>query len=246
MKYILLSLLTLSFMSIPVCAQEAKPGAADPKAYELLKSAQSARETFPANFAGFKAELICNDNGQVATGTIDYQPASGAKLAINGLSDEAHGWLTQQINSLLLHRRSRDFAEGDGRHPLSLAPDDQSPLGRRVVLNDKLKSSYRVRDGQTTEVDRTMGDRIVITILATTSTGKGKYLPHNFVVNTFDDKSGALNRTDMFTDEFTQAEGIWLPASRRVITAEAGKLTARIITIRNPQLHKGQEAASNR
>jgi hypothetical protein len=247
MKTILLSLLTLLFLSIPLCAQDAgaKPATADPKAYELLKSAQSARETFPADFAGFKAELICNDNGQVATGTIDYQPATGAKLAISGLSDEAHGWLTQQINSLLMHRRSRDFNEGDGRHPLSLAPDDQSPLGHRVLLNDKLKSSYRIRDGQTTEVDRTMGDhRIVISILATTATGKGKYLPHHFAVNTFDVKSGALKRTDMFTDEFVQVDGVWLPASRRVITGEDGKVTARVITIRNPQLHRVRDAAS--
>jgi hypothetical protein len=248
MKTILLFLLTISFLSIPLYAQDAgeKPATADPKAYELLKGAQSARETFPADFAGFKAELICNDNGQVATGTLDYQPATGAKLTITGLSDEAHSWLTQQMNSLLMHRRSREFAEGDGRHPLSLPPDDKSPLGRRVLLNDKLKSSYRVRDGQTSEVDRTMGDRIVITILATKATGKGKYLPQHYVLNTFDAKSGALNRTDMFTDEFAQVDGVWLPATRRVITADNGKLTARVITIRNPQLHKAPESASNR
>jgi len=50
----------------------------------------------------------------------------------------------------------------------------------------------------------------------------------------------------MFTDEFAQLDGIWLPASRRVITAEGGKLTARVVTIRNPQLHKAQGSASSR
>lgn len=76
MKSTLFSLLTLALASASVYAQDAnaKPAAADPQAYELLKSAQSVRETFPADFAGFKAEVICNDNGQVATGTLDYRP----------------------------------------------------------------------------------------------------------------------------------------------------------------------------
>jgi hypothetical protein len=248
MKTIFLLLLTISFLSIPIFAQDpgAKPAAADPQAYELLKGAQALRETFPMDFAGFKAELIFDDNGQIRSGSLDYQPAAGAKLTIAGLSDEANSWLTQQLNSLLSHRRASDFAKGEGRYPLSLPPGDHSPLGRRVLINDKLKSSYRIRDGQITEVDRTMGDRIVITILATRGTGNGKYLPHHFVVNTFDAKSGALSRTDMFTDEFAELDGVWLPSMRRVISAEAGKLTGRVIAIRNPQLRKARDSASVR
>ncbi|MDX2044688.1 MAG: DUF3386 family protein [Acidobacteriota bacterium] len=246
MKRILFVVVALVSCVTPLLAQEAASPKPDPQAYELLRRAQSVRETFPADFAGFKAELICNDNGQEAKGVLDYRPETGAKIIINGLSEEATGWVKQQLNSLLSHRRASDFAKGEGRHPLSLPPDDHSPLGRRLMVNDKLKSSYRVRDGQTTEVDRTMGDRIVVTILSTLPTGKGKFLPQHFVVTGFDVKTNQLLRTEMFTDEFAQTGNVWLPTSRRVVFAENGKLTARVITLRNPQLHQPQETATAR
>ena len=240
--FLLFALIALSGAAF---AQEAKPQPTpDPQAYELLRQAQSVRETFPVDFGGFKAELVCHDNGKEAVGTLDYQPTTGVKIQISAVSEDAYGWLNQQLSSLLSHRRAGDFAKGEGRHPLTLPEDDHSPLGRRVLVNDKLKSSYRVRNGQTTEVDRTMGDRIVITILTTLATGKGKYLPQHFVVNAFDVKTNQLTRTDMFTDEFAQVGHVWLPASRRVVTAENGKLTARVITLRNFELHKAANVAS--
>jgi hypothetical protein len=245
MKQTFFSFLCITLLTTTLLAQEAKPQPTpDPQAYELLKQAQSVRETFPADFAGFKAELVCNDNGKEAIGTIDYAPTTGVKIQITNVSEEFYGWLNGQLSSLLAHRRAGDFAKGEGRYPLTLPEDDHSPLGRRVLVNDKLKSSYRVRNGQTTEVDRTMGDRIVITILATLATGKGKYLPQHFVVSSFDTKTNQLLRSDMFTDEFTPVENIWLPSMRRIVTAENGKLTARVITLRKIALHKAPNAAS--
>jgi hypothetical protein len=244
MKRTFFSCLAITFLTTTLLAQDAKPQATpDPQAYALLKQAQSVRETFPADFAGFKAELVCNDNGKEAIGTLDYAPPTGVKIQITNVSEEAYGWLNQQLNSLLSHRRAGDFAKGEGRYPLTLPEDDHSPLGRRVNVNDKLKSSYRVRDGQTTEVDRTMGDRIVITILSTLATGKGKYLPQHFVVSSFDTKTNQLLRSEMFTDEFSLVENIWLPAARRIVTAENGKLTARVITLRKFELHKARNSA---
>ena len=213
---------------------------ADPQAYELLRHAQSLRESFPRDFIGFKAELVCNDNGKTATGTLDYTTAGGVKFEMTGLSEATAAWLKQELSSLLMHRRAGDFAQGDGRHPLTLPADDHSPLGRQVLVNDKLKSSYRIREnGQTAEVDRTMGpERIVITILETTATSPGKFMPRHFVMNAFDAKTSAMLRSQTYTEEFARVEGVWLPASRRIVTAEEGKLTARVITIRNAQLHK--------
>jgi Protein of unknown function (DUF3386) len=245
MKNIFLALIGLVTLTVSLHAQEPKPQATpDPQAYELLKRAQSVRESFPSEFAGFQAELVCDDNGKEVTGTLDYQPATGIKVTIAGLSEDAHNWLKQQLNSWISHRRAGDFAKGEGRYPLSLPVDNKSPLGRRVIVNDKYKSSYRLLDGQITEVDRTMGDNIVVTILSTLATGNGRYLPQHFVMSSFDTQSRQLLRSDMYTDEFTQVANVWLPASRRVITAEGGRLTARVIKLRKFELHKAANVAS--
>jgi hypothetical protein len=65
-------------LSIPLCAQDpgAKTATADPKAYELLKGAQSARETFPANFTGVvpllrSASMFSNLDGREAQWVTD-------------------------------------------------------------------------------------------------------------------------------------------------------------------------------
>lgn len=223
------------------------PTKANPEAFALLKSAHDARQTWPATFAGFTAEVMFNDNGKVSAGTLAYANTTGAEIKIKGLSEEAGEWLNNQLNSLLSHRRGGDFAKGDGRHPITFGVDDKSPLGRLLQLNDSLHSSYRVRDGQTVEVTRIMnGERFTITVLDTKSVEGGKYLPHNFTVTYFDAKTGQIKRSDMFTDAYEKKWGLWYPTSRRIVRAENGKLTTRIVEIRNPKSKSASEQAAKK
>ena len=62
----------------------AKPTKADPAAYELLKEAHDARQVWPADFAGFSAELSFNDNGKITKGTLSYEQ-KGVSLNVEGL-----------------------------------------------------------------------------------------------------------------------------------------------------------------
>jgi hypothetical protein len=72
----------------------------------------------------------------------------------------------------------------------------------------------------------------------------GKYLPHNFTVTYFDAKTGQLQRSDMFTDSYEKKWGVWYPTSRRIIHAQDGKLTTRIVEIRNIRAKSpGEQAA---
>ncbi len=245
-RQLMIMLFVAAFTSISGAAQQPTEQTmkAAPAAYALLKSAHAARETFPQNFAGFTAELTFNDNGRVSKGTVAYADAKGAEMKVEGLSEEATEWLQNQLNSLLAHRRNGDFAKGDGRHSITFGDDDKSPLGRLVQLNDSMKSSYRVRDNKTVEVTRTMmGERFTITVLDTTPTEGGKFLPRNFVVTYFDAKTGALKRTDMFSDVYARNGKIWMPVSRRIVKAENGQLTTRIIEISNPKMTAAAEAA---
>jgi hypothetical protein len=218
---------------------------ADPEAYALLKSAHDARQTWPANFAGFTAEFTFNDNGKVSTGSLAYAGNTGTEIKVEGLAAEASEWLNNQFNSLLAHRRGGDFSKGDGRHAITFGVDDKSPLGRLLELHDAMQSSYRVRDGQTVEVTRTMNEeRFIITVLNTQSVEGSKYLPHNFTVTYFDVKTGQLKRSDMFTDSYEKKWGVWYPTSRRIIRAENGKLTTRVIEIRNIRAKAAGEQAA--
>jgi hypothetical protein len=236
----------LAFLLIDTQAQSEKPPSpkADPAAWNLLKAARETREVLPDTVKHVAAQLVFNDNGDIKTGTVSYDVQSRAVIQMEGLSDEAKAWVEDQVNSVLAHRRNGDFNKADGRHPITFAAndkDDKSLLGRRVELHDSMKSSYRIRNHQVVEVDRTMADdHFVITVLETTPTTNGKFLPRTFVVNYFDAKTGALKRNEAFTDEYQNIDGVWLPALRRIVKAAEGKLTTRILEFRAAKVTRAE------
>jgi len=238
----------LALLSINGLAQTTKPNSnapisdsetrkADPVAWNLLKSTRDTRYYFLSNFVGFTTGVVLNDNGKVAKGTLKYDVGKGSELDIEGVEEEAKGWLNETVMNILGHRRSPDFDKGDGRHPITFGEDDNSPAGRRVALNDSMKSSYRIRDNHVTEVDRTVGaDHFTISIMEETPAGGGRFLPRHFTVTYFDAGTGALKRSEAFTDEYRQVDGLWFPTSRRVMRAENGKVSIRIIEFHNPRI----------
>jgi hypothetical protein len=131
------------------------------------------------------------------------------------------------VASTFGHRRSAPFDKADGRHRLTFSGPD-TLMGRRIAVHDRMKSAYRVRGDEITEVDRTIaGDRFIVTVLENLRTPEGKLLSKHFVVNHYDEQSGALTKTETYTDAFERIDGVWLPVSRRVVTAEAGRLSVR-------------------
>ncbi len=238
-KLFLLNLLApailLALLAFDVAAQNAAalPPKADPEAWNLLKAARETREVLPRTVKEVSAQLVFNDNGEIKTGTVTYDVSNQAIIKMEGLNDDAKAWVNDQVNSVLAHRRDGDFSKSDGRHHITFAADDKadkSPLGRRVELHDSMKSSYRIKHNQVVEVDRTMADdHFVITVLETTPTANGKFLPRTFVVNYFDTKSGTMKRSEAFSDTYQKIAGVWLPASRRIVRAAEGKFTVRII-----------------
>jgi hypothetical protein len=251
MKRAIFSICSLALFSIGAAAQPAnapsntQPQKADPAAWNMLKSARETSQTIPANFAGVTADVVLNNNGKTVKGSINYEAGKSVDLKIEGLDDEAKAWLSDQTMSIIAHRRGGDFSKGDGRHPITFAENDNSPAGRRIAVNDPMKSHYRVRDNQVVEVDRTMGaDHFIITVLDTTRTPDGKNLPRNFTVTYFDASSGAVNRAETFTDEYKLIDGVWFPASRRMFRAENGKVVTRVIEFQNPRIRFTNEQAA--
>lgn len=251
MKRAIFSFYCLALFSIVAMAQTAnsssttQPQKADPAAWNMLKSARETSQTLPANFAGVTADVVLNDNGKIAKGSINYEAGKSVELKIEGLDDEVKGWLNDQTMSIIAHRRGGDFSKGDGRHPITFAEDDSSPAGRRIAVNDPMKSHYRIRNNQVVEVDRTMGaDHFIITVLETTRTPDGKNLPRHFTVTYFDAKSGAVKRSETFTDDYKLIDGVWFPTSRRMFRAENGKVVTRIIEFHNPRIRFNNQQAA--
>ncbi|HKX27270.1 MAG TPA: DUF3386 family protein [Blastocatellia bacterium] len=242
---ILAFLFCVAALTVAGRAQSGPPQGADPEAWNMLNSARNSGQFFPANFSGATFEVVFNDHGQITTGRAEYKTTGRTEAQIEGLKDEAQVWLDEQINSILNHRRGGDFSKGDGKYPITFGQDDRSPAGRQLDLNDGMKSSYRIRNNQVAEVDRTMGgEHFTISILETTPLPGGKVVPRHFSVSYFDAKSGALKRTETFSDEYAKVGEVWFPASRRMVRAENGRVITRVIEFRNPKISLASEQAA--
>jgi hypothetical protein len=153
---------------------------------------------------------------------------------MKGLAAEENKKLESDITSLITHRRGGDFSRGDGKYPITFGADDKNPIGRLVQLNDEMRSSYRIRDNQVVQVNRTMGGEFfTINILETTPVAGGKFLPRQFTVTYMDDKTKAIKRAQFFTDAYELVDDAWLPKTRRIITVENGRTNVRLIGFQN-------------
>ena len=88
-----------------------QPQKADPAAWNMLKSARETSQTIPSNFAGVTFDVVLNDNGKVAKGSINYEAGGSAEVKVEALDEEAKGWLNEQTMSIIAHRRGGDFSK---------------------------------------------------------------------------------------------------------------------------------------
>src|SRR5262249_36937283 len=91
----------------------------------------------------------------------------------------------------------------------------------------------RIRDKQIIVVNRQMGDaaRFTITVMHNMVTKEKKYLPSEFVVNTWDLKTEALRSSETHHQTWKRLESFDLPALTTIVTATAGKLEARSLKL---------------
>lgn len=222
-----------------------RPSQPDPLATKLLSEARAARASW-AKFPGFIADLEVNFGGKLEKGRLEVN--ADGKVKVELTDKEMLPWVKKQLGSLVAHR-----LEGgpDKETPCAFTDGVRNhPVGRAItVLNDELHSSYRIRDKQILEVNRTMGEeRFTITVLENLQNADKKFLPTSYVVSSWNARSGALVRSQAFHDTWTRIGGFDLPSEMTVVMARpattdqagvtAGGLDIRRITVSNHKLTK--------
>jgi hypothetical protein len=209
---------------------------ADPDATRLLTEARAARASWE-NFPGFTADVVVNLDGRtVSRGRVEVK--SDGKVALELGDKDAATWARRELGSIVGHRLP---GGNDSPTPCAFADDDETnPLGRAIrVLNDEYHSSYRIRDRQITVVNRAMpqaGIRFTITVLENRRNEEGNFLPVSFVVNTWDQKSNALQSSEAQHQTWVRVGKFDLPQTLLVVTAKEGKQEARSLKLSNHQL----------
>ena len=200
---------------------ERMPLVNDPEAHGLLKAAHESGYRFPSEFAGFSSDIEISVNGETRRGHVVLRSPRDLDLDIE--ADEATmGWVRHEIGSMVGHRWPTPYAESDGRWILTLEEEAAHPLGQLIkVHDDPFDSSYRLRDGRITQVNRHMGPtRFSINIHEHALTADGRTLPSAFTVAFWNTEEGRLTRTDAYQDRYVEIGGIQVPEKRRILRAE--------------------------
>jgi hypothetical protein len=219
--------LVLTFLLVPalrLAAEEPDTGKANPAATKLLADARAARANW-TNFPGFLADVEVNFDGKVTRGHVEVSPKG--KVAIQMSDTDAKEWARRTLASIVGHRLDSGTSEPDT--PCVFVDDvTDHPLGRAIrVVNDEFHSSYRIRDRQVIEVNRTTRDsRFTITVMKNLVNAEKKFLPASFVVNTWDQKGETFKSSVTHHQTWTRVGNFDLPRTTLVVTAATGKQEA--------------------
>lgn len=192
-----------------------------PSANELLKRARQSRSTWE-NFPGFHARLSVNTAGYQGTGRLTIDSAGDVKLSEfpPGLDEKQ---VKGYFESLAQHRLADPAAEDEVEYAADQKPHPLGPL-ITFVGDEKLQSSYRIRDNVVTQVNRVMGDtRFTIDVLDVYRDPRGRYVPELFTVSFWDKNSGALTRSETHVNHWTAVGAFELPTSIIVARFAPGK-----------------------
>lgn len=217
--------------------KEAPPTAAqdDPEARDLLRRAFEKTARWPADFKGFTAALTVSVDGKAFTGAVTIKSAQD--VAVSLADAEIQKWAAGTIGMIAVHRSPRTFDQSDGKSVLTLDRSAVHPLGQTIHIHDAMKSHYRVKDDRITQINRTMGPmQFTINIEDSAMTVDSKYLTTRYTVYYFNPQDGRLMNVESFTDSHVRVGQADLPASRRIISAENGTVSVKILTFANHRL----------
>jgi hypothetical protein len=203
----------------------------DPNARELLHHAFDRTARWRADFVGFTAALIANDNGVEHRGTVKVTMPRTVEVTI--AEADLQQWAQQQLAMMAAHRAYRAFDQADGKYVLTLGAEDVHPLGRLINIHgDGMNSRYRVRDERICQIQRAM-ERVKFTINIEDSmtTRDGTVLTTRFTVYYFSPSTGQLTQVESFADDYTEVRGVVLPNARRVTFADNGEARVREVLL---------------
>jgi hypothetical protein len=215
---------------------------ADTEAARLFKAAIAHRAEWH-DFPGFSADVGGQVDGRPFTGTVTV--GRNGSVSVDTSDATARPWLQDQLTSIVTHRLAQPGVDSHpGHEPRFRFADetDDHPLGRLLTTDgDAMGSSYRIKDGQITVVNRRIGKmNMSITVLDNDQNPDGRLLPHSYIVHYWDATTGKLDRVETF-QERSKRLGAWdLPLMRSVVTSSDGGLSVKSVDFSKHALSGGR------
>ena len=204
----------------------------DPTARTLLRQAFEKTSRWQPDFRGFSADLIINVDGKEWKGSVTVKGPRDVSVELPDA--DLQKWAQEQLGMIAVHRGPRSFEESDGKYSLTLE-EDGHPFGPKLIIHGS-NSFYRLKDNRITQINRKMAHpgmtpfAFTINVEESALTQDNKNLTTKYTVYYYSPEDGKLNNVESFTDTHVRIGSSDLPASRRIISYENGKVVVRSLT----------------
>ncbi len=204
----------------------------DPTARTLLRQAFEKTARWQADFRGFSADLTINVDGKEWKGSVTVKGPRDVSVELPDA--DLQKWTQEQLGMIAVHRGPRSFEESDGKYSLTLE-EDGHPFGPKFIIHGS-NSFYRLKDNRITQINRKMAHpgmtpfAFTINVEESALTQDNKNLTTKYTVYYYSPEDGKLNNVESFTDTHVRVGSSDLPASRRIISYENGKVVVRSLT----------------
>jgi len=204
----------------------------DPAARTLLRQAFEKTARWQPDFRGFSADLTVNVDGKETKGSVTVKGPRDVSVELPDA--DLQKWAQEQLGMIAVHRGPRNFEESDGKYSLTLE-EDGHPFGPKLIIHGS-NSFYRLKDNRITQINRKMAHpgmtpfAFTINVEESALTQDNKNLTTKYTVYYYSPEDGKLNNAESFTDTHVRVGSSDLPASRRIISYENGKVVVRSLT----------------
>lgn len=199
----------------------------------LLQRAQGAFQKWPEAFVGFSATIRCREGDREVTG--DVRVFTGGRVEMSLPCPERWAWAEAALRAISHARTPRFFKDGDGRFPITFAPEDGHPLGRRVRVHsdDGTWRTYRIdpKGRLRQEETATPTTRVTATYDEFVRTCPGRVVPRRTQTFDWDAMTQMPVETADIEDDYRRLDHVWLPARRHSALANGGSRRVLILEL---------------
>lgn len=210
----------------------------DPSARTALRRAFENTARWQPDFKGFTADLTVNIDGKESSGPVTVKGPREVSVQLG--NEDVQKWVQEQLGMIAVHRGPRSFEESDGKYTLTQETDGH-PLGTKLVIHGS-NSFYRLKDDRITQINRTMAHpgmppfAFTINVEESALTQDRKHLTTKYTVYYYSPDDGKLKNVDSFTDTHVRVGASDLPATRRIISFDHGRVVVKSLTFTNHRL----------
>jgi hypothetical protein len=206
----------------------------DPEAEAFLAEARRHIYHWPVDFKGFSCKLTVADNLKVYHGTLVSSGSRDYELKVDDF--EPRGWLRFQVEEFLSHREHPDVSRMASKTGV-IWGDEDAVYGKRIdFVGDTMGSYYRIKDNKLTMIGRTYAQQTFVITIDDHADFYGHYAATHYTTFYRNAKTGSLEKTEAYLDDYKQLGGVFLPSRRRYTECNQQGLLVRELTFTDHHL----------